>query len=399
MGAPQHLPPNVLVLGAVSLLMGISSTIVLSLMPGFLVQVLGASALWVGTIEGAAESTASITKILSGAASDWIGRRKPLVALGYGLSAFVKLGFPLAQAASHVLFARIIDRIGKGVRDAPRDAFVADITAHGMRGTGFGLRHALFSLGAVLGPLAATALMTLTGDNFRAVYWIATLPGFLALALVIWRVVESPPTSTIQHQKLRLSPRSLRQLPPEYWHVLVFACVISLARIGQVFLLLKAVSIGVEAALVPMVLAVVNSAYATTSFPFGILADRLRRHLLLGLGALALLAAEIVLALTGTFSGTLIGAALWGLQMGALQALFGAIIADSIPEELRGTAFGLFDLMTGVVVLIASVFAGALWLAGGALLTFGAGAVLSAGALVVLVARQQCGRNPDSVAG
>jgi len=398
MGAQHNLPRNVAALGVVSLLMGISSTMVLSLLPGFLVQVLGASALWVGTIEGTAESTASVTKILSGAMSDWIGRRKPLVVLGYGLSAFVKLAFPLAQAAPHVLIARVIDRIGKGVRDAPRDAFVADITERGMRGMGFGLRHALFSLGAVLGPLTAIGLMTLTGDNFRAVYWAATLPGFLALAVLVWRVGEPPSNSLAQHRKTRFEFRALRQLPQQYWHIVAFASVISLARFGQVFLLLKAVSVGVDAAWVPLVLVAVNSAYATTSLPFGILADRLGRRLLLGIGALTLFAAEVALAFSGTLSGTLVGAVLWGLQMGVMQALFGAIIADTVPEELRGTAFGLFDLATGVVVLIASVLAGALWVAGGALLTFGTGAVLSVVALMILIIRHRRRANPASVA-
>ncbi len=360
---------------------------ILSLLPGFLVQVLGASALWVGTIEGTAESTASITKILSGAASDRIGRRKPLVVLGYGLSAFVKLAFPVAQGAPDILMARVIDRIGKGIRDAPRDAFVADITRRGMRGKGFGIRHALFSLGAVLGPLTAIGLMILTGDDFRAVYWTATLPGFLALAVLVWRVKELPAIHTA-----RFTISSLRQLPHQYWHVLAFASAISLARFGQVFLLLKAVSVGVEPALVPLVLVVVNCAYAATSLPFGILADRLGRHLLLAIGALTLVAAELVLALAVTFDDTLIGAILWGLQLGAMQALFGAIIADTVPDDLRGTAFGLFDLATGVIVLIAGILAGALWVAGGAQLTFGTGAVLSCAALMVLVIK---GRHPS----
>ncbi len=256
MGVPENLPRKVIALGAVSLLMGVSSTMILSLLPGFLVQVLGASALWVGTIEGTAESTASITKILSGAASDWIGRRKPLVVLGYGLSAFIKLAFPLAQAAPHVLIARVIDRIGKGIRDAPRDAFVADITARGAGGMGFGLRHALFSLGAVLGPLAAIGLMRLTGDNFRAVYWIATLSGFLALAVLISRIKESPAHSTVEKRWARIEFRAVHQLPGRYWHILAFASVISLARVGQVFLLIKAVTVGIEAAFVPLVLVV-----------------------------------------------------------------------------------------------------------------------------------------------
>lgn len=381
---PQSLSPNIVALGSVSLLMGISSTMILSLLPAFLVEVLGASALWVGTIEGIAESTASLTKIFSGAMSDWIGRRKPLVVMGYGLSAAIKLVFPLAQAVPHVLIARMIDRIGKGIRDAPRDAFVADITARSRRGSGFGLRHALFSLGAVLGPLTAVGLMSLTGDDFRAVYWAATLPGFLAVAVLLWRVDEPPVGWLPSRPKARFELRAFRRLPQDFWQVVAFASVLSLARFSPVFLLLKAISVGVDAAFVPMVLVLVNSVYSTTSYPLGVLADRFGRGLLLGTGTLVLLAAETVLALSDTLGGTAVGAALWGLQMGALQGVLGAITADSVPDELHGTAFGILEFATGVVVLIASILAGTLWVAGGAFFTFGMGGLLSAAAIAML---------------
>ena len=213
----KNLPRNVVALGTVSLLMGISSTMILALLPAFLVEILGASVLWVGTIEGIAESTASITKIFSGAISDWIGRRKPLVVLGYGLSACAKIIFPLSESVSQVLIARVVDRIGKGVRDAPRDAFIADITSRAQRGSGFGLRHALFSLGAVLGPLLAIALMTLTRDDFRFVYTIAVVPGFLALAVLVWRVDEMSTDYLPSRQKRRFELRDLRRLSQAYW--------------------------------------------------------------------------------------------------------------------------------------------------------------------------------------
>lgn len=380
----RSLPRNIIAIGSVSLLMGISSTMILSLLPAFLVEVLGASALWVGTIEGIAESTASITKVFSGVLSDWIGRRKPLVIVGYALSALVKPLFPLSHALSDVLIARVIDRIGKGIRDAPRDALLADVTSREIRGSGFGLRHALFSVGAVLGPLTAIALMTMTGDNFRLVYWIAVIPALLSVAVLVWSVEESPSNCVPVHRPVRFELRNLALLPPTFWRLVAFASVISLARFSQAFLLLKAVSVGVDAAYVPLVLVLVYAVYSTTSYPLGVLADRVGRHFLLGGGAVILVLADVVLAFAATPAATAFGAALWGLQMGAVQGLFGAIIADIVPEARRGTAFGFYDLIIGVAALIASVTAGTLWVIGGAILTFGMGGALAASAAVML---------------
>ena len=380
----SRISSKVVLLGSVSLLMAIASMMVLSLLPAFLVKVIGASALWVGTIEGAAEATASFSKIFSGAVSDWLGRRKPIVLAGYALSAIIKLAFPLAQTVTEVFVARVLDRVGKGVRDAPRDAFVVDMIPDGMRGRGFGLRHALFSVGTLLGPLLAIVCMWVTGDNFRVVYWIATIPAFGAVALLFWGVDEIAINHREPGERLRFSVSSLARLPRSFRHLLVFAAIVSFARLSPAFLLLKATSLGVDPAFVPLILVLVNSVNATASYPIGILADQFGTRLLLVVGTVILAAAGIVFASSATLAGAAVGATLWGLQLATMQAMLSATIAASVPDDLRATAFGLFDFFIGLAALAAGVLAGALWIWGGPFLTFGAGACFACAALIVL---------------
>lgn len=380
----SRISSKVVLLGSVSLLMAIASMMVLSLLPAFLVKVIGASALWVGAIEGAAEATASFSKIFSGAVSDWLGRRKPIVLAGYALSAIIKLAFPLAQTVTEVFVARVLDRVGKGVRDAPRDAFVVDMIPDGMRGRGFGLRHALFSVGTLLGPLLAIVCMWVTGDNFRVVYWIATIPAFGAVALLFWGVDEIAINHREPGERLRFSVSSLARLPRSFRHLLVFAAIVSFARLSPAFLLLKATSLGVDPAFVPLILVLVNSVNATASYPIGILADQFGTRLLLVVGTVILAAAGIVFASSATLAGAAVGATLWGLQLATMQAMLSATIAASVPDDLRATAFGLFDFFIGLAALAAGVLAGALWIWGGPFLTFGAGACFACAALIVL---------------
>jgi MFS family permease len=379
--------PKVALLGSVSLLMAISSMMVLSLLPAFLVKVIGASALWVGTIEGAAEAAASFSKIFSGALSDWLQRRKPLVLTGYALSTIIKLAFPLAQSVTQVFLARVLDRVGKGVRDAPRDAFVADMIPDGVRGRGFGLRHALFSVGTLLGPLLAILCMWVTGDNFRVVYWIATIPAFAAVALLFWGVDEVAMIHDQVGAPIRFSAASLARLPRSFRHLLVFAAIVSFASLSPAFLLLKASSLDVDPAFAPLILVLVNSVNATAAYPIGILADRFGTRHLLVVGTFTLAASSVVFASSASVAGAAVGATLWGLQLAAMQALLSATIAASVPEDVRGTAFGLFDFFTGLAALAAGVLAGALWIWGGAFLTFGAGACFAGVALIALLRR------------
>ena len=379
-----RLSPNVAVLGIVSLLMGMSSAMIYGLLPVFLVTVLGASATTVGLIEGTAEATTSALKIFSGAASDWIGRRKPLVVLGYALSAVNKLLFPLAEAASTVLIARICDRIGKGIRDAPRDALLADVIPSAIRGSGFGLRFTLYTIGAVTGPLAAIALMALSGDDFRLVFWIALLPGLASIGVLLIGVKE-PPNQRCDGGRwppIRCSDLALLSAP--FWWAIAIAAIFSLARFSPAFLVLKAHEIGVDAAFVPAILVIMYSVYSAAAYPFGVLADRIDRHLQLGIGAVILIGADLALASASTIWMAALGAALWGLQMGITQGLLSAAVADAAPERLRGTAFGIFDLAVGLATFTASAGAGLLWTLGGPAGSFVAGAALAAVVMVML---------------
>ena len=278
-----HLSPNVVVLGIVSLLMGMSSAMIYGLLPVFLVTALGASTTTVGLIEGVAEATTSAMKIFSGAASDWIGRRKPLVVLGYALSAVNKLLFPLAETASTVLVARIADRIGKGIRDAPRDALLADMTPTAIRGSGFGLRLALYTVGAVAGPLAAIALMTLSGDDFRLVFWIALLPGFASVVVLLIGIKEAPDRRSDDRGRYPVRRNDLALLRAPFWWAISIAAIFSLARFSPAFLVLKAHDIGIDAAFVPMILVIMYSIYSAAAYPFGVMADGVNRHLQLGI--------------------------------------------------------------------------------------------------------------------
>nr|WP_249815509.1 MULTISPECIES: MFS transporter [unclassified Bradyrhizobium] len=385
--ARAGLPRGIWVLGFVSMLMDISSEMIHALLPVYLVTVLGASTLTVGFIEGIAEATASITKIFSGALSDWLGRRKLLAALGYGLAAFTKPLFPLAPSVGWVVAARFIDRVGKGIRGAPRDALVADIAPIGLRGASFGLRQSLDTIGAFLGPLAAISLMWFTADNFTAVFWVAVLPALLSFGLIAFAVNEPEPDASREPAKNPLNLAAMRQLGMVYWRVVAVGIVFTLARFSEAFLILRAQNIGLNAMWVPAVLVLMNIVYALSAYPAGVLSDRINRTGLLTLGLVFLAGADLALALLPSLAGLALGVVLWGLHMGLTQGLFSALVADTAPPNLRGTAFGYFNLLTGIALLAASVIAGALWDAFGPVGTFLAGLgfalVALAGLLVI----------------
>lgn len=391
----RAIPAGVWVLGFVSMLMDISSEMIHALLPVYLVTVLGTSALTVGFIEGIAEATAAITKIFSGALSDWLGKRKLLAAFGYGLAAFTKPIFPLAASVEWLIAARFIDRVGKGIRGAPRDALVADIAPAHLRGASFGLRQSLDTVGAFLGPLAAIALMWLTVDHFTSVFWIAVVPAFLAFALIVIAVREPDRPKELRRIRSPLSREELHRLSSAYWWVVAVATVFTLARFSEAFLVLRAQSIGLPIMLVPAVMVVMNVAYAASAFPVGILSDRVNRTTVLVLGLILLVLADIVLAFASGIAELAVGVLLWGLHMGFTQGLLAALVADTAPPELRGTAFGMFNLVTGVALLLASIIAGALWDAFGPEGTFLAGAaftVLTLAGLLLVRARLHHGR-------
>lgn len=379
------IPRGVWVLGFVSLFMDVSSEMILALLPVYLVSVLGASVLTVGVIEGIAEATAMIAKIFSGVLSDWLGRRKLLAAIGYGLSALTKVIFPLAGNIGWIVAARFGDRVGKGIRGAPRDALVADLTPRAVRGAGYGLRQSLDTVGAVLGPLVAIALMALMGNNFTFVFWVAVLPAFISLGLIVFGVKE--PVREVRHKGGRgLSLADVRRLPQAFWIVVAASALLTLARFSEAFLLLKARDVGLAVALVPGVFVVMNIAYALSAYPSGALSDRFGRGGVLLGGVALLVLADLVLAYAGTLPWVVIGTVVWGLHMGLTQGLLAALVADTAPADLRGAAFGLFNLAAGVALLAASVIAGALWDVYGPRTTFLVGAVVTSGALVWLMA-------------
>ncbi|SDI25212.1 MFS transporter [Alloyangia pacifica] len=373
-----RLPVGIWALGFVSLLMDVSSEMIHALLPVYLTVGLGASALALGVIEGIAEATAAITKVFSGALSDRIGRRKELAALGYGLAAVTKPVFPLAGALGWVIAARFIDRIGKGIRGAPRDALVADLAPPGMRGAAFGLRQSLDTVGAFLGPLAAIGLMWLFSDDFRSVFWIAVLPAFLSVGLLLWVVREPERPATQRKVRNPLALAELKLLGGVYWWVVVVATLFTLARFSEAFLILRAQVAGTPPMLVPLVLVGMNLVYALSAWPVGVLSDRIGRTGLLLCGLGLLIVADVVLALSPGLAGLAAGVLIWGLHMGFTQGLLAAMVAETVPAELRGTAFGMFNLVTGVALLLASLLAGALWEIRGPAATFLAGAAFAA---------------------
>ncbi len=379
------IPKGVWVLGFVSLLMDSSSEMIHSLLPLFLTQVLGAGALSVGLIEGLAEATAAITKLLSGQISDRAGRRKPLLLFGYGLAALTKPLFALAPTVGWVIAARCADRLGKGIRGAPRDALVADLSPPQAIGAAFGLRQSLDTVGAFAGPLIAMLVMSLSGNAYRLVFGLAAIPALLAVLLILLGVHE-PTVHKAATAPERPSWGKLRGMPSAFWMVVGIAMLMTLARFSEGFLLLRASSVGLPTALVPLVFVAMNLVYAASAYPVGRLSDRLGRRGLLQGGFAVLILADAVLATAGGIGQVMAGVALWGLHMGMTQGLLASLVADAAPQSLRGTAFGAFNLATGIALLPASVIAGALWSNLGPAATFAGGALFSTLALLALLA-------------
>lgn len=387
----RAIPASIWALGFVSMFMDISSEMVHSLLPVFMVSTLGAGTFTVGVIEGIAEATASITKVFSGTVSDYLGKRKILAVTGYGIAAVTKPLFPLATSLAWVVTARFVDRVGKGIRGAPRDALVADLAPPHLRGACFGLRQSLDTAGAFAGPLLAVVLMLVTGDNFRAVFWVAVVPAFVALGILVFGVSEPerPPSHTTARVPMRFA--DVIGLDPAYWVVVLIATVLTLARFSEAFLVLRALDAGLTASYAPLVLVGMNMAYAASSYPLGVLSDRIERRPLLMVGCLVLVVSDLVFAHGTTVGHVMAAVLLWGLHMGMTQGIFAAMVTDTVPPHLRGTAFGIFNLAGGIAMLAASVLAGALWQRYGPAATFNAGATL---AMLTVIGLALLRRNP-----
>src|SRR5579863_439082 len=384
MNALTQIQASIWLLGFVSLLMDVSSEMIHSLLPMFMVGTLGAGALTVGVIEGMAESTALIVKVFSGTLSDYLGKRKGLALFGYTLSALTKPLFALAPTAGVVLTARLMDRVGKGIRGAPRDALIADIAPERVRGTAFGLRQALDTVGAFLGPLLAVGLMLRWADDFRRVFWVAVIPGLTAATLLAVGVHE-PPRSQGRACVNPIRRENLKRLGASYWWVVAIGAVSTLARFSEAFLVLRAREGGIPVALVPLVMVAMNLIYASSAYPFGRLSDRMSHRKLLAWGLLVLIGADLVLAINDHWGVVLVGVLLWGLHLGMTQGLLATMVANTAPADLRGSAYGFFNLVSGFAMLVASLLAGLLWDRLGASFTFYVGALFSVIALVVLI--------------
>ena len=358
--------------------MDISSELVHSLLPIFMTTVLGASMVTVGIIEGVAEGIAATTKVFSGAVSDYFRKRKLLAVIGYALGALSKPVFPLATTIGWVFGARFVDRIGKGIRGAPRDALIADITPPPLRGAAFGLRQALDSVGAFVGPLLAVVYMILFANNIKAVLWVAVVPAFIAVFLLIFALREPEPTESTTYSRNHLTLRDAKCLPLRYWLVVMLGAVFTLARFSEAFLILRAQDVGLAIAYVPGIMIVMNIVYSLFAYPAGVAADRLSARKLLVFGLGLLVAADVILAMAASPPLAFLGVAFWGLHMAFTQGLLSKLVADTAPSELRGTAFGVFNLVSGGVLLLASIIAGSLWSIYGASATFIAGASFAA---------------------
>jgi MFS family permease len=382
--ARPRIPRSIWLLGFVSLFMDVSSELIHSLLPVFMVTALGASAFAVGLVEGIAESTALIVKVFSGALSDWLGKRKALAVLGYGLGALSKPLFALATTVPWVLGARFMDRIGKGIRGAPRDALVADLAPPEVRGAAFGLRQALDTVGAFLGPLLAIVLMILLAGDFRSVFWFAVAPAAVAVLLLVFGVEEPGKAASAGKPVNPIQWSTRSALGGAYWLVVAVGAVFALARFSEAFLILRAQQLGLPDSYAPLVLMVMNAVYAASAYPFGKLADRMSHRRLLAWSLGMLIAADLVLANAGGLAPVAAGVALWGLHLGMSQGLLATMVADAAPAQLRGTAYGFFNLASGVAMLVASVLAGLLWDQLGAGTTFGAGGAFAAAALALV---------------
>ena len=377
----SRIPKGVWVLGGVSLLMDVSSEMIHSLLPLFMATTLGASVIVIGIIEGVAEATALILKVFSGVISDYVGKRKGLALLGYGLGALSKPLFAIAPTSGVVFSARMIDRVGKGIRAAPRDALVADVTPPEIRGAAYGLRQSLDTIGAFLGPLLAVALMFLWDNDFQSIFWVAAIPAVLSIALLGFGLKE-PRTAVVQKRTNPLRRENLKKLSTAYWWVVAIGSIFTLARFSEAFLVLRAQQMAIPLFAIPLVMVAMNLVYSLTAYPFGKLSDSMSHSKMLQWGLLVLIAADIVLALSSHWSTLLAGVALWGIHMGMTQGLLAAMVAHTAPPELRGTAFGMFNLMSGIALLLASAGAGVLWEVLGAASTFYAGAIICVVTLV-----------------
>ena len=381
------LPRNVWTLGIVSLLMDLSSEIYHALLPAFLTVTLGLPVAAMGAIDGIAEGMANMAKLASGRLSDRSRRRKPLILLGYGLAALSKPLFPLATTALPVLGARFVDRVGKGIRGAPRDAMIADETPVELRGRAFGLRQSLDTVGAFLAPIAAVGLMIWFANDIRAVFWVAVIPALLSF-LFAWLMLKE--TGAGDPLRAKAAWGGFRSLDRPVKRLIGIGFLFGLARFSEGFLILKAIDAGLAIQWSPLVLTLFNLSFLALAYPAGALSDRIAPKNILLAGIALLVVADLWLAQAETLWAIGIGVLLWGGHMALTQGIFSRMIADAAAPDKRATSFGAFFFANGIATLLASVGAGLLWDRSGPAETFTAAAAVAAvaGAMLLLLPKR-----------
>lgn len=376
------IPRTVWVLGFVSLLMDISSEMIHALLPLFMAGALGASAIWIGLVEGIGEGTALIAKVFSGVVADRFGHKKHLVFAGYFLGVVSKPVFALAGCMPVVLAARFFDRIGKGLRGAPRDAIVADVTDESIRGAAYGLRQSLDAAGAFVGPLIATLLLLLWTEDLRSIFWIALIPGAACLLLILIGV-EDNVTETKNTKRIEWNEIG-SVMTPAFRQLVILGTLFSLARFSNAFIVLKAADIGIDQAWIPMIIVLMHIAFSLSSYPFGMLADRLNPMRLLALGMVLLALSDLLFAFAANTAVLILGVVLFGMHLGATQGIFSAIVSEVAVSHLRATAFGVFNFFSGIALLVSGLVAGGLWELFGAQYCFAGGVVFAVLTLVLI---------------
>lgn len=378
------LPKQIWALGFVSLLMDISSESIQGVLPIYLISSMGATATTLGLFEGVTEAMALVVKVFSGSLSDWMKKRKPLVIAGYFMGAISKPLFALANSVSMIFFIRLFDRIGKGVRGAPRDALMADIVPNNLRGQAFGLRQSLDTIGAFIGPILAMIVLSISNNDFSLLFWIAAIPGFLAVGVLFFGVHEKERSESIRPMS-RLQFSDLKNFKKDYWLVVLLGCIFQLSRFSEAFLILKGKELGLPIESSPLVFIVMNIVYALTAYPIGNLSDKIGRSFFLIMGFIILIVADVLLATTSSIYLTFIGIALWGLHMGFSQGVLSAMVADTCPPQYKGTAYAFYNLFSAVALMLASTIAGSLWDNFGSQMTFFTGAGLAMVSLLLYI--------------
>ncbi|OYV74113.1 MAG: MFS transporter [Gemmatimonadetes bacterium 21-71-4] len=382
--SPHRLGRNVVALGLVSFFTDVSSEMIYPLLPLFLTMTLGASAAFVGAIEGTAESISALLKLASGWWSDRVGARKPFVLVGYVIASVTRPLIAIAQSATQVLAIRVGDRVGKGLRNSPRDALIADSVDPSIRGRAYGFQRAWDNAGAMVGPLVAFGLLQWEGLTMRHVFWLALVPGAIAVAVVIWGVREVPKRVASSGAPLDLS----QPMGGRFWAFMAVIFVFTLGNSTDAFLLLRARQLGVPISLMPIIWALLNGVKTVTNTPGGALSDRIGRKPTLVIGWLFYAAVYLAFAHASRQWHAWALFAVYGLYFGFSEGAERALVSDVVPAERRGTAFGWFNLAVGLGALPASLIFGEIWdhVGPGAAFTLGASLALAAAVGIVLVA-------------